>query len=588
MQVESIETPMPSRVLPRPVNVAHSPSRAGSPIDAPQYGPVTWGLRTESESTSIADPSIQAPYPRFGVFHQGVRNQSVSGPAGPTRAQPFLQSFAQPFTSATQSSVPPQSYNFERIPSSVPRQSYPGAGEQINIASSAPPQSYPGAAQQINTRPAAPPQSNSRAVQQTNTAASTPFQGDPAVPEQMTVFHNVTARTAKCDVCGERNTVGMTRCSQCGWQTCHPCTRAKGYTRRHGIAGAEHFNQIAEANLIPFFTPKNKGNRARKPTVKKNQQSGHKNASKGETQTQQESQTAPPTSARPPVTSERHPAKPAFNTHCNIGRGKRTASRRKSQQKTTAAKGGNAGGKATLPTSSFTDMRVTEASAQGTMPAFSVGRAGRGSSRYSPGINAFATNTTPAAAIGAASHDSSRRNPRPHPPAQNITPAPAIDAASADASSSNRRPTPPASFTTPAVEVYGATYNSVSNNTAPNTLPAMRNMRVPEAVPQDELEGARILCAISGMAFQGDVERRTRIAAELNARPQPQPPTSLANRNADRSRATRGLRFANSEDTESEGFKDKTDSEYDEDSDMESSPSDTIAQRTKRRRLSKG
>ncbi|PKY03192.1 hypothetical protein P168DRAFT_305511 [Aspergillus campestris IBT 28561] len=50
-------------------------------------------------------------------------------------------------------------------------------------------------------------------------------------------FETVAAHTAKCDLCNGRNSQGMTRCRDCGWQCCHACAGKNGHTRTHVLAG---------------------------------------------------------------------------------------------------------------------------------------------------------------------------------------------------------------------------------------------------------------------------------------------------------------------------------------------------------------
>ncbi|RJE27506.1 hypothetical protein PHISCL_00092 [Aspergillus sclerotialis] len=74
---------------------------------------------------------------------------------------------------------------------------------------------------------------------------------EPAVPS-ITEFQNVTARTAKCDVCDQLNTEGMTRCVDCGWQSCHNCTIKGDCQRAHRMAGVNHIGPVTPHELIPL------------------------------------------------------------------------------------------------------------------------------------------------------------------------------------------------------------------------------------------------------------------------------------------------------------------------------------------------
>ncbi|PYH45085.1 uncharacterized protein BP01DRAFT_382918 [Aspergillus saccharolyticus JOP 1030-1] len=62
--------------------------------------------------------------------------------------------------------------------------------------------------------------------------------GPQSLPEVTTEFRNQPARNAMCDVCGGRNTTGMSSCTVCTWHCCHECTIRNGLRRYH-IAGGE-------------------------------------------------------------------------------------------------------------------------------------------------------------------------------------------------------------------------------------------------------------------------------------------------------------------------------------------------------------
>lgn len=65
-----------------------------------------------------------------------------------------------------------------------------------------------------------------------------------------TQFEPVTAHTAKCDLCNARNDLGMSRCSSCGWQSCHACTIKNGCTRTHNAGSRVHTGPIDRNELV--------------------------------------------------------------------------------------------------------------------------------------------------------------------------------------------------------------------------------------------------------------------------------------------------------------------------------------------------
>lgn len=83
---------------------------------------------------------------------------------------------------------------------------------------------------------------NSRTPPQAaTTTATTPIRMD---------FEPVTAHTAKCDLCNSRNDSGMSRCTSCGWQSCHACTIANGCTRTHNAGSRVHTGPIEKSKLL--------------------------------------------------------------------------------------------------------------------------------------------------------------------------------------------------------------------------------------------------------------------------------------------------------------------------------------------------
>lgn len=71
-------------------------------------------------------------------------------------------------------------------------------------------------------------------------------------------FELVTAHTAKCDLCNARNDSGMSRCSSCGWQSCHACTIKNGCTRTHNAGSRVHTGPIDQSELVENNLPKGK------------------------------------------------------------------------------------------------------------------------------------------------------------------------------------------------------------------------------------------------------------------------------------------------------------------------------------------
>lgn len=66
---------------------------------------------------------------------------------------------------------------------------------------------------------------------------------------QLTNFKIVEAHTAKCDLCNKRNTQGMTRCVECGWQTCNACTIKNNCFRSHRVGNVVHIGPIDKKDL---------------------------------------------------------------------------------------------------------------------------------------------------------------------------------------------------------------------------------------------------------------------------------------------------------------------------------------------------
>jgi len=60
------------------------------------------------------------------------------------------------------------------------------------------------------------------------------------LPKQITKFEDIPAHTAKCDTCNRRNSKGMTRCGDCGWQLCQSCRQQRGGDLTHRTFSSEH------------------------------------------------------------------------------------------------------------------------------------------------------------------------------------------------------------------------------------------------------------------------------------------------------------------------------------------------------------
>lgn len=56
----------------------------------------------------------------------------------------------------------------------------------------------------------------------------------------MVPFEELQAHTAKCDDCDRRNSEGMSRCKQCGWQCCRKCQAARGGDKTHETVRGPH------------------------------------------------------------------------------------------------------------------------------------------------------------------------------------------------------------------------------------------------------------------------------------------------------------------------------------------------------------
>ncbi|KAJ9640396.1 hypothetical protein H2199_005935 [Coniosporium tulheliwenetii] len=59
--------------------------------------------------------------------------------------------------------------------------------------------------------------------------------------EPHTEFRDVTAHTAKCDVCNQKNKQILKRCLTCSWGICTPCSRDRGNNLTHGAAAGASY-----------------------------------------------------------------------------------------------------------------------------------------------------------------------------------------------------------------------------------------------------------------------------------------------------------------------------------------------------------
>ncbi|KAE8392189.1 hypothetical protein BDV23DRAFT_181833 [Aspergillus alliaceus] len=82
-------------------------------------------------------------------------------------------------------------------------------------------------------------------------------------------FEELATHTAKCDVCNKRNTSGMSRCLTCGWQTCNPCTIARGYFRTHHVNGNIHTGLTSQSDLDAAAEEISKSKKKKTSTPKK-------------------------------------------------------------------------------------------------------------------------------------------------------------------------------------------------------------------------------------------------------------------------------------------------------------------------------
>ncbi|KAK1146319.1 hypothetical protein N8T08_003106 [Aspergillus melleus] len=85
----------------------------------------------------------------------------------------------------------------------------------------------------------------------------------PGPSAEVTKFIDVDAHTAKCDVCNKRNVQGMTRCVECGWQTCNACTVKNNNFRSHRSGTVLHVGPVDKKKL-PTAASVRKGKQAAK------------------------------------------------------------------------------------------------------------------------------------------------------------------------------------------------------------------------------------------------------------------------------------------------------------------------------------
>ncbi|KAI9046272.1 uncharacterized protein KD926_004110 [Aspergillus affinis] len=85
----------------------------------------------------------------------------------------------------------------------------------------------------------------------------------PGPSAELTEFVAVDAHTAKCDLCNKRNVQGMTRCVECGWQTCNACTVKNNNFRSHRAGAVIHVGPVDKKKL-PTAASVKKGKQAAK------------------------------------------------------------------------------------------------------------------------------------------------------------------------------------------------------------------------------------------------------------------------------------------------------------------------------------
>lgn len=95
----------------------------------------------------------------------------------------------------------------------------------------------------------------------------------------VTKFEDISAHTAKCDTCNQRNSTGMTRCVSCGWQLCQGCRQKRGGDLSHKTFSAEHIearSHSAPTSDAETAIASSSGN----PTRKSGSQSPEENAAR--------------------------------------------------------------------------------------------------------------------------------------------------------------------------------------------------------------------------------------------------------------------------------------------------------------------
>ncbi|EON68187.1 hypothetical protein W97_07336 [Coniosporium apollinis CBS 100218] len=74
--------------------------------------------------------------------------------------------------------------------------------------------------------------------------------------EPHTEFRDVTAHTAKCDVCNQKNKQILKRCLTCSWGICTPCSRDRGDNLTHGAASGASYPRPTPIPKPPTPAPK--------------------------------------------------------------------------------------------------------------------------------------------------------------------------------------------------------------------------------------------------------------------------------------------------------------------------------------------
>ncbi|KAE8351643.1 hypothetical protein BDV28DRAFT_162258 [Aspergillus coremiiformis] len=125
-------------------------------------------------------------------------------------------------------------------------------------------------------------------------------------------FEELATHTAKCDICNKRNTSGMSRCLTCGWQTCNPCTIARGCFRTHHVNGNIHTGPTNQRDLDAAAQEISKAKKKTTPSKKKKKTGNRsRNASKpkkGRPPKKKTAKKVPRTPSKSPILSRKEDA----------------------------------------------------------------------------------------------------------------------------------------------------------------------------------------------------------------------------------------------------------------------------------------